>query len=55
MNGMYVEVSTLTEEIDILLTDYKCCSFSFLLHTFVLGLPNKYIVVEHFRELAGLL
>ena len=37
-----VEVRKLTEEVDTLLADYKCCKFCFRMRTFVLGLPRKY-------------
>lgn len=40
-----VEVRKLTEEVDTLLADYKCCNFGFRMRTFVLGLPRKYLLM----------
>ena len=40
-----VEVRKLTEEVDTLLADYKCCNFCFRMRTFVLGLPRKYLLM----------
>ena len=40
-----VEVRKLTEEVDTLLADYKCCNFCFRIRTFVLGLPRKYLLL----------
>ena len=40
-----VEVRKLTEEVDTLLADYKCCNFCFRMCTLVLGLPRKYLLL----------